>query len=138
MPTHGPNRMPPDIIAMVRTLISEPSTLIPESVPKMANREKIVVTAASSSGVWLWLSFCSSLRNRRVRVRKNRQINIRAARSKTASNISNTCGTAGSWFAATAYYHRECQTRKPQSVEKHKCDENLKIHLYALISSALR
>ena len=32
--------------------------------------------------------FCSSWRNSRVRVRKNRQINISAARSNTANSIS--------------------------------------------------
>ncbi|MNN85510.1 hypothetical protein D3C81_2028080 [compost metagenome] len=84
-PTQGPNRIPPDITAITRTLTSEPSTCTPDQVLNSANREKMAVTASSSFGVWADL--CSSSRNSRMRIRKNRQISIRAALSKTASSM---------------------------------------------------
>ncbi|GAB8033293.1 hypothetical protein OkiPb00207_40900 [Escherichia coli] len=50
MPTHGPNRIPPDITAIIRTFTSEPSTGTPDQVLNRANSEKMAVTASNSFG----------------------------------------------------------------------------------------
>lgn len=94
MPTHGPNRIPPDITAIIRTFTSEPSTGTPDQVLNRANSEKMAVTASNSFGECADL--CNSSRNRRIRMRKNRQISINAARSKTASSMLNISCTGDS------------------------------------------
>ena len=71
--------------AMMRTFTSEPSTGTPDQVLNRANIEKINVTASSSFGEWADL--CNSSRNKRMRIRKKRQISINAARSNTARSI---------------------------------------------------
>ncbi|SAJ28042.1 Uncharacterised protein [Enterobacter cloacae] len=85
IPTQGPKRIPPDMTAMMRTFTSEPSTGTPDQVLNRANIEKINVTASSSFGEWADL--CNSSRNKRMRIRKKRQISINAARSNTARSI---------------------------------------------------
>ena len=79
IPTQGPKRMPADITEIILTFTSDPSTGTPDQVLKIANIEKITVTANSSFGVCADL--CSSSRNRRMRIRKKMQISINAARS---------------------------------------------------------
>lgn len=39
MPTHGPNRIPPDITAIIRTFTSEPSTGTPDRAEQGEQRE---------------------------------------------------------------------------------------------------
>lgn len=39
MPTHGPNRIPPDITAIIRTFTSEPSTGTPDQKEQGEQRE---------------------------------------------------------------------------------------------------
>ena len=70
-----------------------PPVLTPTE-PDRANSEKMAVTASSSFGECADL--CNSSRNRRIRMRKNRQISINAARSKTASSMLNISCTGDS------------------------------------------
>lgn len=50
IPTQGPNNIPPETTAIILTFTSDPSTLIPEYVPKMANKQNTSVMTTRSVG----------------------------------------------------------------------------------------
>ncbi|MNP43953.1 hypothetical protein D3C76_1377980 [compost metagenome] len=87
IPTGAPNKIPPDNTAMIRTFTSEPSTLMPVYVPKMAKAQNNKVTAIDSCH--LNFPFCRICLNLGTLDRKNKNIINSAARSNKPSSIVN-------------------------------------------------
>ncbi len=92
MPTRGQNKIPPDITAITRTLTSD---LLPAPRTRCWNRANSEKDGGNGQQLFAeWADLCKSSWNRRIRMRKNRQISINARTVKTASSISNISCTS--------------------------------------------